>query len=110
MTGYVLKLSYDQDRVSTVGRLRRMGSEALSLDLSASLSLVTESGLRTLHVVVPLHVLESDALEPLCSLSLTSGTKSLPWTAGGRSARSRLGRDRETDWDSGEETSVGVEE
>ena len=84
-----------------------MGNEALSLDLSASLSLVTESGLRTLHVVEvgPLQVLESDALEPLCSLSLTSGTKSLPWTAGGKSARSRFGRDRETD--SGEETSVG---
>ena len=85
-----------------------MGNEALSLDLSASLSLVTESGLGTLHVVVevgPLQVLESDALEPLCSLSLTSGTKSLPWTAGGKSARSRFGRDRETD--SGEEASVG---
>jgi len=49
------------------------------VDLSSSLSLVTESGLRALHVEVgPLHVLESDALEPLWILSLTSGTKSLP--------------------------------
>jgi hypothetical protein len=80
MTGYVLKLSYDQDRVSTVGRLRQTGNEeALSLDVSSSLSLVTESGLRALHVEVgPLHVLESDALEALCILSLTLGTKSLP--------------------------------
>jgi hypothetical protein len=101
----------NDDSLSTVGRLRGTGSEALSLDLSASLSLVTESGLRALHAEVgPLHVLESDALEPLCILSLTSGTKSLPWTAGGRSARSRLGGDRETDWVSGEETSVGDEE
>lgn len=53
MTGYVLKLSYDQDRVSTVGRLRHTGSEeALSLDFSSSLSLVTESGLRALHAEV----------------------------------------------------------
>jgi len=83
MTGYVLKLSYDQDRVSTVGRFRRTGSEeALSLELSSSLSLVTESGLRALHAEVaevgPLHVLESDVLEALCILSLTSGTRSLP--------------------------------
>ena len=91
--------------------MRQTGSEeAPSLDLPSSLSLVTESGLRALHAEVgPLHTLESDALEPLCILNLTSGTKSLPWTAGGRSARSRLGGDRETDWASEGELSVGVE-
>ena len=128
MTGYVLKLSYDQDRaveilisqvnkdrrddsLSTVGRLRQGGSEeALSLGLSSSLSLVIESGLRALLAEVgPLHALESDALELLCILSLTSGTKSLPWIAGGRRVRSRLGGDRETDWVSEGELSVGVE-
>ena len=91
--------------------MRQAGSEeALSLDLSSSLSLVTESGLRALLIEVgPLHVLESDALEPLCNLSLTSGTKSFPWIAGGSRARSRFGGDRETDWDPEEEVSAGVE-
>jgi hypothetical protein len=66
-----------------------------------------ESGLRALLAEVgPLQALESDALELLCILSLTSGTKSLPWIAGGRIARSRLGGDWEMDWSSEE---VGVE-
>ena len=87
------------DSLSTVGRLRLTGTEeALSVDLPSSLSLVIESGLRALLAEVgPLQVLESDALDPLCILSLTLGTKSLPWTAGGRIARSRLGGERETD-------------
>ena len=67
--------------------------EALLLDLS-SLSLAMESGIYALLVEVrPFHVLESDALEPLCILSLTSGTKSLPWIASGRRAHSRLGEE-----------------
>jgi hypothetical protein len=68
------------DSLSTVGRFRLTGSEeAMSLELFSSLPLVTESGLRALHAEVgPLEVLESDALEALCILSLTSGTKSLP--------------------------------
>ena len=40
------------------------------IDLSSSLSLVTESGLRALpDEEGPLHVVESDAVELLCSLS-----------------------------------------
>jgi hypothetical protein len=73
--------------------LRSPGSEeAVSLALSsASLSLVTESGLRALLAGVgPLEVLESDALEQLCTLSLKSGTSSLPWIARGRRVRSRF--------------------
>lgn len=61
----------------TVSPLRQTGSEeALSLELSSSPSLVTESWLLALHAEVGLlQVLEKDAL---CILSLTSGTKSLP--------------------------------
>lgn len=93
MTGYVWKLSYDQDRVSTTGRLGQVGTEALT---SSSRSLGTERGLRALHPAVePAHVLESDALELLCTFSLTLGTSSLPSSAGGRRARSRLGGERE---------------
>lgn len=93
MTGYVLKLSYDQDRVSYVDRLRDGNEEGLSpRDHASSPSLMTESGLRAPG---PLHVLESDAVEELCTLSLTSGTKSLPSIPGGRRARSRLGGERE---------------
>lgn len=91
-----------------------MGIEkALSLDLSSSLSLVTESGLRGLLTEVgPLHVLESDALELLCILSLTLGTRSFPSIAGGRRLRSRFGGERgsERTWVSvGEEWREGRE-
>ena len=66
---------------------------------SSSLSLVIERGLRALLCaeVVPLQLLESDALELLCTLSFTSGTKSLPSIPGGRRARSRLVGDWEMD-------------
>lgn len=96
------------DSLSAAGRLERLGSEeALSLDLSSSLSLVTESGLRALLAEVGLHALESDALELLCVLSLTSGTRSLPWSAGGSKARSRERLEGDRAWVGG--LSVGVE-
>jgi hypothetical protein len=79
---------------STIGRLAR--ERALSQrSVSSSLSLVADKGLLTLllelDVVGPLHALESEPLEPLWTLSLTSGTRSLPWAPGWRRDRSRLG-------------------
>jgi hypothetical protein len=76
-----------------VGRLGYPDNEeGVPIDLSSSLSLVTESGLRALppDEVGPLHVVESDAVELLCTLSLTLGTRSLPSIPGGRRERSRL--------------------
>ena len=89
-----------------VGRLGYPGNEeGLPIDLSSSLSLVTESGLR--DEVVPLHVVESDAVELLCTLSLTLGTRSLPSIPGGRRERSRLGGDCEGEAEV-KEVGVGV--
>jgi len=99
--------------LSTVGRLRYPGNEeALSIGWtgpSSSLSLVTERGLRALLADVgTLHALESDALELLCTLSLTLGTSSLPSIPRGRRARSRLGGECAMDWVEVGEVGVGV--
>ena len=97
------------DSLSMVRRLRYPGiEEGLAIYLSSSLSLVTDSRLRALlDEVGPLHVVESDAIELLCTLSLTLGTKSVPSIPGGRRERSRLGGD----WEAGAEAEeVGVVE
>lgn len=84
--GYVLMLSYDQDRVSTVGLLRVKEAQISWLVSST----VVDNGdfelrleLRALEdrgLVASLRRME--ALEPHLTFSLTSGTSSLPSAAG----------------------------
>ena len=80
--------------------------------MSSSLSLGPERGLQTLRRELveadPLQTLLREALDPLCTFSLTSGTRSLPSAARWRMERSRLGEERVGEWEEIEEGGVAV--
>jgi len=74
-------VTFRTDILSTTGLLAMPLLLPSLLSSSLESPLVTDRGLCTLFLdpsAEPLQALDSDVLEPLCTLSLTSGTRSLP--------------------------------
>lgn len=89
-------LSYDHDRVSTVGRLARRGVWSSGSE--------GRRGLRTLRreLVGLVRELVKEAEDDDLALSLTSGTRSLPSAPGESRDRSRLMGEREEEEEGGD--------